>query len=101
MVKRIIWSQNALADRILILDYWFQRIGNKTYSRRLDRELKESIKHLSMFPKIGRQLDYREERFLVKDYYQVFYIESDQEIYILHIWDSRRNPEDFQLSHTT
>ena len=94
MVKRIIWSQNALADRIQILDYWFQRIGNKTYSRRLDHELKETIKHLARFPKIGRQIDDREERFLVKDYYQVFYMESDLEIYILHIWDSRRNPED-------
>lgn len=94
MAKRIIWSPNALADRIRILDYWFQRIGTKTYCLRIDRELKETIKHLSRFPQIGRQLDQREERFLVKDYYQIFYITSGNEIHILHIWDSRRDPED-------
>jgi plasmid stabilization system protein ParE len=35
MAKRIIWSPNALADRIRILDYWFQRIGTKTYCIRI------------------------------------------------------------------
>jgi plasmid stabilization system protein ParE len=91
---RIIWSPNALADRILILDYWFQRIGNKAYSRRLDYELKETIRLLSRFPQIGRQIDQREERFLVRDNYQIFYTIFCNEIHILHIWDSRRDPND-------
>jgi plasmid stabilization system protein ParE len=98
MAKRIIWSPNALADRIQILDYWFQRIGNKNYSRRLDLELRETIKHLQKFPKIGRQIENRSERFLVKDYYQIFYIESATEISILHIWDSRRDPQELQFT---
>ena len=97
MAKRIIWSPNALADRIRILDYWFKRIGNKRYSRRLDNELKESIRHLSRFPDIGRQIEQREERFLVKDYYQIFYIETFNEIHILYIWDTRRDPDDLHL----
>jgi plasmid stabilization system protein ParE len=95
MALRIIWSPNALSDRIQILEYWFLRIGNKTYSRRLDVKLKETIKHLSRFPEIGRQIDQRDERFLVRDYYQIFYITSGNEIHILHIWDSRRDPNDF------
>jgi plasmid stabilization system protein ParE len=70
MALRIIWSPNALADRIQILDYWFQRIGNKIYCLKLDVELKTTIRHLSRFPQIGRKIDQREERFLVKDYYQ-------------------------------
>ncbi len=97
MAKRITWSKNALADRIQILDYWFQRTGNKTYSRRLDNDIIAAIRHLSKFPKIGRQLDNREERFIVKDFYQVFYIETINEIQILHIWDSRRDPDDLTI----
>jgi plasmid stabilization system protein ParE len=73
MVKRIIWSANALADRIYILDYWFQEIGNKSYSRKLDSSLQEVIKRLSYFPEMGRKLDQRNERFLVKDAYQIIY----------------------------
>ena len=97
MATRIIWTPNSLSDRIQILDYWFQRIGNKIYSRRLDKELKETIKHLSKFPQIGRQIGGREDRCLVKDYYQIFYILSDNAIYNLHIWDCRRNPGDLLL----
>jgi len=97
MAKRIIWSPNSLADRVRIFDYWFQRIGDKKYSRKLDSELKSTIKHLARFPQIGRQIDGREERFIVKDFYQVFYLETVNEIHILHLWDSRRDPGDLDF----
>ncbi len=97
MAKRIIWSANALADRIYILNYWFQKIGNKNYSRKLDSSLQEVIKHLSYFPEMGRKLDQRSERFLVKDAYQIIYTIVKNEIHILHIWDCRRNPDDLKL----
>ena len=94
MVRRIIWSKNAIRDRVQILDYWHKRIGTKTYSRKLDNKLKESIKLLKSFPEMGKLIRNTEIRFLVKDYYQIFYKYSDDEIRILHIWDSRRNPDD-------
>ena len=94
MAKRIKWSTHAIADRISILDYWYQRIGDKKYSRKLDQSLKGVIKKLSVFPQIGRQLYNREERFFVKDSYQIFYLETTESIHILHIWANRRNPED-------
>ncbi len=97
MAKRIIWSHHAVADRIAILDYWYQRIGTKRYSASLDLSLKEIVKKLAEYPKLGRQLDDREERFFVKDSYQIFYIETDDSIEILHIWDSRRNPDDLKF----
>ncbi|NBV14666.1 MAG: type II toxin-antitoxin system RelE/ParE family toxin [Sphingobacteriia bacterium] len=97
MAKRIKWSTHVVADRISILDYWYQRIGDKKYSKKLDQSLKEIIKKLADFPKLGRQLDKREERFFVKDSYQIFYIETKDSIELLHIWDSRRNPDDLNL----
>jgi toxin YoeB len=97
VAKRIKWSTHAVADRISILDYWYQRIGDKKYSKKLDQSLKEIIKKLADFPKLGRQLDKREERFFVKDSYQIFYIETKDSIELLHIWDSRRNPDDLNL----
>lgn len=97
MAKRIKWSTHAVADRISILDYWYQRIGNKKYSKKLDQSLKEIIKILAQYPKLGRQLDMREERFFVKDSYQIFYIETNDSIELLHIWDSRRNPDGLSL----
>ena len=97
MAKRIKWSQQAVADRIQILDYWFQRIGNKSYSRKLDKSLRKVIQLLSEYPELGRRLTNREERYFVKDCYQIFYQTKKDSIEILHVWDSRRNPEDLKL----
>ncbi len=97
MVRRIIWSKNALRDKIRILDYWYIRIGTKTYSRKLDKELRQGVKNLRRFPKMGRLLDNSDIRFLIVDYYQIFYKFTETEIWILHLWDSRRNPEDLKI----
>jgi len=98
MVKRIIWSRNAIQDKLQILDYWYKRIGTKRYSKKLDKALSQSVSYLLKYPNIGRKLDDSEIRFIVKDSYQIFYKVQDDEVRILHIWDSRRNPEDLKIS---
>ena len=47
MARGIVWSKIALADKLLILDYWFKKLGSKNYPKKLDREFRETIKHLS------------------------------------------------------
>jgi hypothetical protein len=37
---------------------------------------------------MGHKLENRNERFLIKDAYLVFYDETEKEVHILHIWDS-------------
>ena len=39
----------------------------------------------------------RPERFFIKDAYEIFYVFNDTTIEILHIWDSRRNPDDLKF----
>lgn len=97
MAKRIIWAPQAVADRIQILDYWYKRIGTKNYSAKLDDIFKETVQLLSRFPQLGRQLENRDERVFVKDHYQFFYLDEEDVIKILHLWDSRRNPEELNL----
>lgn len=97
MAKRIIWAREAVADRIQILDYWYSRLGSKDYSIKLDNMFKETIQFISNFPNIGREIENRKERFVVKDNYQVFYLYEEDSIKILHIWDTRRDPGDFSL----
>ena len=99
MAKRIVWSKNALIDRLRILDYWYKRIGTKTYSRKLDREIKKLISNLPIFPEMGRKLNNTHIRYLVKDHYLIFYTIKKDEIRILHLWDSRRNPEDLVIEN--
>ncbi len=74
MVKRIIWSRNAIQDKFLILDYWFKRTGSKTYSKKLHNSFRKSVSYLLKYAEIGRKFDEGDFRFLVKDHYQIFYI---------------------------
>lgn len=97
MAKQIIWAREAVADRIQILDYWFDRLGSKDYPIKLDKKFRETVQLLANFSNLGRQLEGREERCIVKDYYQIFYLEDEHSVTILHIWDTRRNPDDFPL----
>ena len=97
MAKRIIWAPQAVADRIQILDYWYKRLGTKEYSVKLDETFKETVQLLSRFPLLGRSLENREERVFVKDYYQFFYLDKSEDIKILHLWDSRRNPKNLNI----
>ena len=43
MAKKIIWSANAKADKIEILNYWLDRNKSNTYSKKLNLLLKEAI----------------------------------------------------------
>lgn len=97
MAKRIIWAPQAVSDRIQILDYWYKRLDTKDYSVKLDEMFKEAVDLLSRFPLLGRQVENLEERVFVKDHYQIFYLDEEDAIKILHLWDSRRNPEELNL----
>ena len=89
--------KNALSDRIQILNYWYDRIGNKRYSRQLDKSIKDLISLLLEFPELGRKFKEREERFLLKKHFQIIYMINDNVIEILHVWDTRRNPDELKL----
>lgn len=97
MAKNIKWSKQAVADRIQILDYWFKRLGDKTYSKNLDKSLREAILILSEHPFMGKESEEHGVRCFVKGNYQIYYQVKMNRIELLHIWDSRRDPEDLEF----
>ncbi|MFN8207295.1 MAG: type II toxin-antitoxin system RelE/ParE family toxin [Bacteroidales bacterium] len=97
MARRVVWSKIAISDKLQILDYWFKRLGTKAYSKKLDIEFRQSIKHLGKHPYLGKNLPNTDVRYIVKDYYILFYKIYPDEIRILHLWDSRRNPDDLLI----
>ena len=94
MAKQIIWSKKAHQDRKEILHYW--RINNKSneYSKKLNLLIKKAIALVAAHPHIGRRTNIENMRVkLVRDYL-IFYEETETEIFILTIWDNRRNPDE-------
>ncbi|MBM2816991.1 MAG: hypothetical protein HW421_3753 [Ignavibacteria bacterium] len=38
-----------------------------------------------------------DDRYFIKDNYQIFYLVIENELQILHIWDCRRDPDEYDL----
>lgn len=93
MVKQVIWSLRAQEDRKNILNYWRQRNGSITYSKKLNYLFKEAVRIIKDFPQVGKLTDQKNVRMkIVRDYF-IIYEDTGTTIYILTIWDSRQNPK--------
>jgi addiction module RelE/StbE family toxin len=93
MAKQVIWSHRAQNDKKEILDYWRQRNKSNTYSKKLNELFKESIKIILDFPQIGKVTDDTKARIKIVRDYLIIYEETETQIFILTIWDSRQDPE--------
>ena len=94
MAKQIIWTKKAQSDRKEIHHYLRIRNQSNTYSKKLNGLINKAVKLVAAHPHIGRPTDIENVRVkLVRDYL-IFYEAGEEQIYILSIWDNRRNPED-------
>lgn len=93
MVKRIIWTSKA--DQIYsdILKFYVQRNGSKTYSKKLNNEVRKLLLLLANHPFLGKKTGLTNIRVLIKGNYKIFYRIYTEELVILLFWDSRQNPE--------
>ncbi|MBI9037128.1 MAG: type II toxin-antitoxin system RelE/ParE family toxin [Bacteroidales bacterium] len=94
MVKRkIIWSPRAKIDQFKILDYYFKRNGNKTYSRKLFKRFKNATNLIVKHPEIGIRTDIKNIRNLIEGDYAIFYRINPNTVEIITIWDCRQDTE--------
>jgi len=93
MVKRIIWTSQAEEIFSGILLFYVRRNGSKTYSKKLNSEVKKLIIILSNHPFLGKKTGITNTRVLIKGRYKIFYKIYPEELVILLFWDSRQNPE--------
>jgi toxin YoeB len=92
MAKRLIWSPRAQNDRKEILKFWQEKNKSNAYSKKLDSRFREAVKIIKDFPHIGKQTDVSNARVKIVKDYLLFYEDTENEIVILTIWDSRQDP---------
>ncbi|MGQ0737762.1 MAG: type II toxin-antitoxin system RelE/ParE family toxin [Bacteroidota bacterium] len=93
MAKRITWTRRAHFDKREILHYWKEHNQSTAYSIKLNLLFKKAIALIASHPNIGRRTTVENVRVkLIRDYL-IFYEETETDIFILTIWDNRRNPE--------
>ena len=91
MVKRITWINIAKISFIQILEFYVDRNKSKTYSRKLNSQIKRTVKLLLKFPLIGKKTDFAEIRVLVYDKFKIFYQLTEEEIIIHFVFDTRQD----------
>ena len=87
----------AIHDKIDILDYWIERNKSKTYSIKLNKLFDKSIYSLSNYPEQGKKSDYKNIRIKIVQQYLIFYLNKEDHIEIVRIWDARRNPKELKI----
>lgn len=97
MVKKIVWTQTAVQDRIRIYQFWLSKNKSDLFSRKLEMLFNEAAVLLSEFPEIGTQTDYQDIRVKVIRNYKLYYQISTDYIQIIRVWDTRQSPDNLQI----
>lgn len=99
MDSEIVWTEQALNQLDEILDYFIARNGSDIYSRKLKSEFEKRLLRLKQNPLSGVPTSNEKYRIVVVENYLIYYTLGNP-IYIVLIWDGRRNPDekDDQLS---
>ena len=92
MVEKVVWSIDASKDRNEIISYWYNRNKSTVYGNKLILLFKEAVKTIQHFPQIGKPTTNPTIRIKIVIDYLIIYKETNLEIRILSIWDSRQNP---------
>ena len=93
MVRQIVWTLKAQEDRIKIFTYWNDHNKSTTYSKKLDRLFKESLKLICRRPFVGKKTDKNNVRAKIVRDYMIFYEITDNHIVVLTIWGCSQDPE--------
>lgn len=95
--KRVRWTLRAQKDREQILEYWSERNSSDTYPLKLNTLFKEATQLIRTHPQIGRPTDIHNVRMKIVRDYLMFYEISEEVIFILTLWDSRRDPRSLDI----
>jgi toxin YoeB len=95
--RKVVWSARAKYDLLDLLEFYYQRNGTMTYSRKLNSSLRKSIKRLEKNTELGFKTDIKNVRNIIEGDYSIFYELKFNLIKILTIWDNRQDPDELTL----
>jgi len=95
--RKIVWTSFARESRTSIFLYWNNKNQSTNYSKKLNKLFQESIQQLLIFPESSTQSNNKNIRLKIASHYEIIYSVSETQIFILDIWDTRQNPQNFPI----
>ena len=95
-MARVIVSKEARRDLVNIRNYIRDELCNPIAARRIIQELRLAAQGLQDFPNRGRPLDamipiHTEYRYLPCENYCIFYVVSDEEVFVVRILHQKQD----------
>jgi toxin ParE1/3/4 len=96
--RQIVWSDPALQDLEHIYSFLRFRTRDRPSARGHVRSIVEAVAPLAAMPHLGKasavspERNYRE---LVFETYRIYYRVEARTIYVVRVWDTRRDPNEF------
>lgn len=91
---KVVWTQTAVKQRNHVFDYWNERNQTNTFSTKLNKEIKATIKLLQTFPLLGKATSYPKTRtLLLRKNYSLLYQVTKSQIIVVGFWDNRQSPQ--------
>ena len=89
----IFWTQTAVKQRNYTFEYWNNRNKSNSYSKKLNKSIKERVRLLKFNPGLGKKTEFNETRMVSLGHYSILYVKIDYKIIITGFWDNRQNPK--------
>lgn len=98
MALNVVWTKTAQSDRESIYEYWNKHNGSREYSQKLNQQIKKKIELTKYYPEAGLSTDLKAIRFhLIVNHFKLFYKVELNRIIILRFWDTRQDPDSFNI----
>ena len=98
MAKKVEWTHTSLIDRVNIYRYWLNRNKSDSYSEKLEVLFNEAANLIAQFPEAGTETDFPNLRIKVVKHFRIYYINLEDAIQIIRIWDTRQDPNSLKVS---
>jgi len=95
--RKIVWTQKANQERKDILAYWIERNQSKSYSIKLNKLIKETVRLAAQYPTTGRKTSMKNVRVKIIRDYILFYETNNTTLIVLTLWDCRRDEKTLKI----
>jgi len=95
--RKVVWTRSALESRTAIFLYWNKRNKSINYSKKLHELFQDSLDQLAVFPESSIKSNNQNVRLKIATHFEIIYTMSDTQIFVLDIWDTRQNPQNFPI----
>lgn len=95
--RQVKWSLRAINDKFSIYTYWTSRNRSTAYATKLEMLFNRALSQVAKFPTSGKITDVTGVRILIILHFKIFYSVRENEVIVLAVFDTRRDPERLKL----